>query len=145
VYIIPEREDITFTLLSPIAVAPTILVYGCEMISECQKHCANWSKKHQHMNKMIGVVKTSNNENLTDEQKFNLEKVINKHKRHACCINFGMLPNWVIFSCFCYGFYYLMAQRLDGKSEQSWFTILIPFWILLVYGTAFVILLGLAS
>jgi hypothetical protein len=67
VYIIPEREDITFTLLSPIAVAPTILVYGCEMISECQKHCANWSKKHQHMNKMIGVVKTSNNENLTDE------------------------------------------------------------------------------
>jgi hypothetical protein len=38
-----------------------------------------------------------------------------------------------------------MARRLDNESELSWFTILIPFWLLLIYGCGFVILLGLAS
>jgi hypothetical protein len=39
----------------------------------------------------------------------------------------------------------LLCYRLDGEIELSFFVILIPFWILLLYICSFVVLLGLAS
>jgi hypothetical protein len=39
----------------------------------------------------------------------------------------------------------LLCYRLDGEIELSFFIILIPFWILLLYICSFVVLLGLAS
>jgi len=39
----------------------------------------------------------------------------------------------------------LLCYRLDGVIELSFFVILIPFWILLLYICGFVVLLGLAS
>lgn len=38
-----------------------------------------------------------------------------------------------------------MCQRLDKKITLSYIVILIPFWILLIYGSAFVVVLGLSS
>jgi len=56
-----------------------------------------------------------------------------------------MFPNFIIFTGFQYGFSYLMCQRLDKETTLSFIVILIPFWIIIIYGSAFVVILGLSS
>jgi hypothetical protein len=86
---------------------------------------------------------------LTNPQKAILRDTYSKHRNSTCCINLGMFPNFLFFASFSYGFFYLLSKKLDekkfGDSELSLFVILIPFWLLLIYCCAYVVLLGLAS
>jgi hypothetical protein len=45
IYILPplKFDWITYTMLSPLAVGPTIIAYGWEMCREQIKHSKNWS------------------------------------------------------------------------------------------------------
>lgn len=60
-------------------------------------------------------------------------------------INCGLIPNFLLFAAYHGGFFALLCMRLDNRIETSYFIILIPLWVFLVYMSAFLVVSGLAS
>lgn len=60
-------------------------------------------------------------------------------------INFGLVPNFLIFTAYHAGFFCMLCMKLDGEIETSYFVILIPLWIMLLYFSSFLVITGLAS
>ncbi len=82
---------------------------------------------------------------VTNPIKMGDESTIKKHKSFLLKFNAGLIPNYLFVIVFTLLFSNLLCYRLDGEIELSFFIILIPFWILLLYICSFVVLLGLAS
>jgi hypothetical protein len=57
----------------------------------------------------------------------------------------GLLPNSLVASGFVVAFSFLLCARLDGSSHLSFFVVLIPVWIFLLYFCLYLVLVGLAS
>ena len=77
--------------------------------------------------------------------KHNLIKEMKDHRTLRRKINCGLIPNFLIFAAWNGGFMYLFCAKLDKDIALSIFVILIPIWLLLLYGYAFMVLVGLAS
>ena len=77
--------------------------------------------------------------------KHKMLKEMKDHVKLRRKINCGLIPNFIIFALWNGGFMYLFCAKLDGDISLSIFVILIPIWLLLLYGYAFMVLVGLAS
>ena len=62
-----------------------------------------------------------------------------------CKINCGLIPNFIIFTAYNYGFFILLCLRLDKRIKLNYFVILIPIWLMLLYVTIFTTVVGIAS
>lgn len=83
---------------------------------------------------------------LTDFKPKVLEQKARKtHLWNVIKLNVSLLPNWFLVTAFCITFSNLLCARLDSVIELSYFVVLIPFWLLLLYVCSYVILVGLAS
>ena len=71
--------------------------------------------------------------------------MLKKHKSRTCKINCGLVPNFLIFAAYNYGFFFLLCMRLDKRIKLSYFVILIPLWFMLLYTTIFATVVGIAS
>lgn len=60
-------------------------------------------------------------------------------------INLGLIPNFILFTAYHAGFFSMLCMRLDGTINTSYFIILIPLWIFLLYLSTFLVVSGLAS
>ena len=67
------------------------------------------------------------------------------HNRIRRKINFGLVPNFLVFTCYHGGFFCLLCLKLDNVVNTSFFIILIPLWVFLLYFSIFLIITGLAS
>ena len=74
-----------------------------------------------------------------------MEDDLKGHKRLRCKINCGLIPNFILFAGYHAGFFSLLCLRLDGEVGTSFFVILIPVWIFLLYFSVFLTISGLAS
>lgn len=55
------------------------------------------------------------------------------------------MPNWACVTGFSVLFTNLLCARLDGLINLTYFVVLIPFWLLMLYVCSYMILVGLAS
>ena len=129
VYILPDA--VTYVYISPIAVGPLILMYGIEMCREVSKDLENWRIRDKKFK-----------QNMKNHDK---EKEFSQHVSLRRKVNCGLIPNFLIFAAWNGGFMYLFCAKLDQVIELSIFVILIPLWLLCIYGYAFMILVGVAS
>lgn len=60
-------------------------------------------------------------------------------------MNFGLAINFCIVSAYTYGFWALLCLRLDRKIGLSYFVILIPLWLAVLYLASYFVVLGIAS
>lgn len=60
-------------------------------------------------------------------------------------INCGLIPNFLLFALYHGGFFSMLCLRLDREISTSFFVILIPLWVFLLYMSAFLVVSGLAS
>lgn len=67
------------------------------------------------------------------------------HNRMRTKINCGLLPNFLLFAGYHGGFFSMLCLRLDKEISTSYFVILIPLWVFLIYMSAFLVVSGLAS
>ena len=70
---------------------------------------------------------------------------LSTHTRIRRKINCGLIPNFILFTAYHGGFFCLLCLRLDKEIETSYFLILIPVWIFLIYISIFLVISGLAS
>ena len=75
----------------------------------------------------------------------NWQEKASKHELRRCKVNCGMLPNFLLFGAYNYGFFILLCLRLDKRIKLSYFVILIPVWIMLIYIIVFATIVGIAS
>ena len=122
---------LTYVYCSPISVGPLILMYGYELFREYKKDRENWRKKNKYFSAQM--------------VKHKLVKEMSQHKSLRTKINCGLIPNFIIFAAWNGGFMYLFCAKLDQQLTLSIFVILIPFWILLLFLYAYLVLVGLAS
>ena len=67
------------------------------------------------------------------------------HNRMRTKINCGLIPNFLLFASYHGGFFAMLCLRLDDRISISYFVILIPLWVFLLYMSAFLVVSGLAS
>ena len=60
-------------------------------------------------------------------------------------LNAGLVPNSLVASGFVVVFSVLLCMRLDGQIHLSFFIVLIPVWIVLLYICSYLVIVGLAS
>ena len=124
-------ESVTYLQLAPLSIGPLILMYLYEMITEVAKDRSNWKAKTAH---------------VTDSmKKEGMEESLATHRRLRRKINLGLIPNFLLFGGYHAGFFAMLCMRLDGAINTSYFIILIPLWIFLLYLSTFLVISGLAS
>jgi len=77
--------------------------------------------------------------------KAELPSTVKSHTRTRRKINCGLIPNFILFAGYHGGFFAMLCMRLDGQINTSYFVILVPLWVFLVYIGAFLVISGLAS
>ena len=60
-------------------------------------------------------------------------------------VNCGLMPNFVLIAAYNYGFFLLLCLRLDKRIKLSYFVILVPVWVLMLYFTIYITIVGVAS
>ena len=125
------KDKVTWVQMSPISLAPFVLVYGWELFVEFLRTTSNYSSKRDHFTDMLV------GQNQAEKGKAHTNSVLK--------VNFGLLPNFILISAYNYGFFFLLCLRLDQKIKLSYFIILIPVWILMLYFTIFTTVVGVAS
>ena len=74
------------------------------------------------------------------------ENVYRNHRRKACLLDFvGIFLNLLFIPIGVLAFLFLLAQRLDGRNQISYFILIIPLWIISLPIFAYIILNGLAA
>ena len=129
VYVLTDQ--VTYLQIAPISVSPLLLMYAFEMLTEVVKDRANWRAKHDHVKSYWA--------------KLSMSEKLSSHRRLRCKINCGLIPNFILFSGYHVGFFSMLCLRLDGEIGTSFFIILIPLWVFLLYISAFLVISGLAS
>ena len=74
-----------------------------------------------------------------------MPETVKQHTSARRKINCGLIPNFLLFAGYHGGFFALLCLRLDKRISTSFFVILIPLWVFLVYIGAFLVISGLAS
>ena len=123
--------DVTFIQMAPLSAGPLLLMYLYEMVSEVRKDSANWQEKEANFKQQI--------------TKHSLAETLKTHARTRCKLNCGLIPNFTVFAGYHGGFFALLCLRLDRTIDTSFFIILIPFWLFLIYCSIFLVISGLAS
>jgi hypothetical protein len=79
------------------------------------------------------------------KSQFNFFVPDKSHYRTVLKLNVSLVPNLIAVAAFVVTFSNLLCARLDTRIELSFFVVLIPFWLLLLYVCSYMILVGLAS
>ena len=116
-------SEISFVTMQPFLYAPFIVTYTYQVIKEI------WQTRSPNQAGLLVQDKT----------------LLKSHKNNIMKLNMSLLPNWLIVTGFVYVFSYLLCARLDGITQMSFFIVLIPCWLLLLYVCSYMILVGLAS
>ena len=117
------HSGITFVELQPFLSAPFILTYTYQMVKEV------WQTRSPVKAGLLAQDKA----------------LLRRHRRHIAKLNVSLLPNCLLVTGFVHVFSYLLCARLDGQISLSFFVVLIPCWLLLLYVCSYMILVGLAS
>ena len=117
---LPSTANVPYVKLQPLLYGPFLLTYSYQIAKELtQSHYSTIS--------------------ITDA------KVASAHKWNVIKLNASLVPNWMVACAFCVVFSNLLCLRLDDSIKLTYFVILIPCWLLLLYICSYVILVGLAS
>jgi len=125
-------KSVTWVQISPVSLAPFVLCYGYELSCEFFKNALNFKRKRPHLHAMLAETKDSDSKER-------------KHSATTLKVNLGLLPNFLLIATYNYGFFLLLCLRLDKRIKLSYFIILIPVWVLMLYFTVFATFVGVAS
>ena len=115
-----QAESVKWVHLQGLLYGPFLLAYTYQLIKE--------------------VLKTDFRPKLKCEP-----AVYRQHVKTLVKMNAALLLNFLIVSAFSIVFANLLCMRLDGSIELTYFVVLIPVWLLLLYICSYVVLIGLAS
>ena len=137
----------TMTLM--ICYAPLLVMYCREILGEAVKSQLNINRNKELINNFAQLSVNKNIISPSSKQMEANQKAKNMFKNHlrkTWIMDFiGILINLLFIPTGVFLFLYLLAQRLDGQNEVSFFVLMIPLWVIAIPIFAYIILNGLAA